>query len=77
MRTLDGVTMRIDDHGSPVCADVWDLYDYALSLFGAAPTLVEWDSNIPPLPVLLAEAAKAAEVMDTAAAGIEREARHG
>jgi uncharacterized protein (UPF0276 family) len=46
----------IDDHGAPVSAAVWDLYDHALARFGAVPTLIEWDTNIPALAVLCAEA---------------------
>jgi uncharacterized protein (UPF0276 family) len=50
----------IDDHGSPVKGDVWDLYHAALQHFGPRPCLIEWDTAIPPLDVLLGEAAKAA-----------------
>jgi uncharacterized protein len=49
----------IDDHGSEVAEPVWALHREALALFGARPTLIEWDCRIPPLPVLVAEAAKA------------------
>ncbi len=56
--------LRIDDHGSPVIDDVWALYKEALSLFGAAPTLIEWDTNIPALSVLMNEGAKAEAVME-------------
>jgi uncharacterized protein (UPF0276 family) len=55
----DGRPLLIDDHGSPVVPAVWALYDRALHLFGPVPTLVEWDSDIPPLEVLLAEARRA------------------
>jgi uncharacterized protein (UPF0276 family) len=51
----DGVLL-IDDHGSPVAAPVWALYDRAAARFSNAPALIEWDSNLPPLEVLLAEA---------------------
>jgi uncharacterized protein (UPF0276 family) len=60
---LQGTT-RIDDHGSKVCPEVWDLYQTAIRLFGPAPTLIEWDTNVPELDVLLAEAAKAQEILD-------------
>lgn len=46
----------IDDHGSRVCDAVWHLYAHAISRFGAVPTLVEWDTDIPALHVLLEEA---------------------
>jgi uncharacterized protein len=55
----DGRPLLIDDHGSPVVPAVWALYDRALHLFGPVPTLVEWDTDIPPLEVLLAEARRA------------------
>ncbi len=51
--------VAIDNHGSCVSDAVWDLYRAALEHFGAVPTLIEWDTDIPPLPVLLDEAAKA------------------
>jgi uncharacterized protein len=49
----------IDDHGSAVCEDVWELYAYALATIGPRPTLIEWDTDIPPLEMLVAEAARA------------------
>jgi len=59
----DGTTVRIDDHGSRVIDDVWRLYQEALMRFGAVPTLIEWDNNVPPLEVLLQEADHAATIM--------------
>ena len=55
----DGRSIRIDDHGSRVCEAVWALYGEAVTLFGRVPTLIEWDTDVPPLPVLLDEAARA------------------
>jgi uncharacterized protein len=52
----------IDHHGAPVAAPVWDLYRAALERFGRVPVLVEWDTEIPSLEVLLAEAARADEI---------------
>ncbi|MES2951082.1 MAG: DUF692 domain-containing protein [Pseudomonadota bacterium] len=49
----------IDDHGSRVCDAVWDLYRHAITRFGAVPTLIEWDTDVPALDVLLDEAARA------------------
>ena len=51
--------LLIDDHGAPVADAVWDLYRYAVGRFSPAPTLIEWDSRLPELPVLLAEARRA------------------
>jgi hypothetical protein len=49
----------IDDHGSRVIAPVWALYRHALARFGPVPTLIEWDTDLPALDVLLDEAAQA------------------
>jgi uncharacterized protein (UPF0276 family) len=49
----------IDDHGSRVCDAVWSLYRHAIQRFGCVPTLIEWDTDIPELDVLLDEAARA------------------
>jgi uncharacterized protein (UPF0276 family) len=62
-RLDDGQALRIDDHGSRVAQEVWTLYAQALARFGPIPTLVEWDTNMPPLEVLLGEAAKAAALL--------------
>lgn len=51
----------IDDHGSVVRPAVWALYEHALQRFGAVPTLIEWDTDVPPLAVLLAEAQQATD----------------
>jgi uncharacterized protein (UPF0276 family) len=51
--------LLVDHHGDIVAAPVWALYEAALARFGAVPTLVEWDTDIPALDVLLGEAAKA------------------
>ena len=70
--TPDGL---IDHHGDRVAPPVWDLYRAALARFGAVPTLVEWDTDLPALDVLLDEAARARSIAaataraDVAAAG--------
>ena len=69
---ISGCTIRIDDHGSPVTNEVWQLYEQALGLFGDVPSLIEWDTNIPDFGILQSEAAKA----DSIAAKV-REARCG
>ena len=55
----DGCVILIDDHGSPVAEPVWALYERAVTRFPYAPALIEWDSHLPPLATLLAEAALA------------------
>jgi len=59
----------IDDHGSRVCPEVWQLYRHAIARFGPVPTLIEWDTGIPALGVLLEEAALARELSATAPDG--------
>lgn len=49
----------IDDHGSRVCPEVWRIYRHALTRFGAVPTLIEWDTDVPALEVLLDEVERA------------------
>ncbi len=49
--------LLIDTHGAHVRAEVWALYEEALGRFGDHPTLIEWDSDLPALDVLLDEAA--------------------
>ena len=55
---------RIDDHGSPICADVWALYKETLVQTGSLPSLIEWDNAIPAFDRLLAEAALAQKFID-------------
>ena len=57
----------IDDHGSAVSSQVWQAYEHALGLLGPVPTLIEWDTAIPELPVLLDQAAQARERLTQAA----------
>ena len=60
---LAGYSVRdgclVDTHDHPVYPEVWTLYEYALRKIGPRSTLIEWDSDIPALPVLMNEAAKA------------------
>lgn len=60
--TRDGCL--VDTHDQPVHPDVWRLYEQVLKSIGPRPTLIEWDSDIPSLPVLLDEARKAQHYME-------------
>ena len=53
----------IDTHGKPVAEAVWALYRAAIARFGPIPTLIEWDTDVPELPVLLAEARRADAIL--------------
>jgi uncharacterized protein (UPF0276 family) len=59
----DGRAVLIDDHGSRVADPVWALYVHALRRFGPTPTLIEWDTDLPELGVLLDEAAIAERLL--------------
>lgn len=54
----------IDDHGGVVSDPVWRLYGEAVARFGPRPTLIEWDTRIPPLATLLAEAERANRILE-------------
>jgi len=60
----EDVDILIDDHGSRVAKPVWDLHAAALRRIGPVPTLIEWDTNLPALEVLLDEARHAQELAD-------------
>lgn len=62
VKDADGAPVLIDDHGSRVSEGVWSLFAEVVGRFGRRPTLVEWDTDLPALPVLLEEAARAALV---------------
>jgi uncharacterized protein (UPF0276 family) len=65
---LVGDDVLVDDHGSRVAAAVWSLYERALARFGPVPTLIEWDTAIPPLSVLVDEADGARHRLERACA---------
>ncbi len=60
--TAEDVDILIDDHGSRVAQPVWELYAAALRRLGPVPTLIEWDTNLPALEMLLDEARHAQEL---------------
>lgn len=62
----DGREILIDTHSTRVCDAVWALYAAAIGRFPDAPTLIEWDAELPELEVLVDEAARADEVREKA-----------
>jgi uncharacterized protein (UPF0276 family) len=58
--------LLLDDHGSAVSEPVWELYEHAIRRHGAVPTLIEWDTDIPELSVLVGEAARAQRRLEAA-----------
>ena len=57
--TLPSGPLLIDAHGTAVADPVWTLYAEVLARCGPLPTLIEWDNDVPALPVLMAEASRA------------------
>jgi uncharacterized protein (UPF0276 family) len=68
-----GAELFVDTHARAVADPAWELYAYTIGRFGLKPTLIEWDNDIPPLPVLLAEADRAETTSHAAAT---QEPRH-
>ena len=56
VRQLPEGAVYIDTHDAPVAEAVWSLYEYTLQAVGRRPTLIEWDSNLPELEILIGEA---------------------
>jgi hypothetical protein len=70
---LGGHFADVDDHGAPLLIDshsaevvdpVWQLYAGLIARAGPLPTLIEWDNDVPDWPVLAAEAARAARILE-------------
>jgi uncharacterized protein (UPF0276 family) len=59
---LDAGDLLVDTHQGPVPESVWTVFREAIARFPAASTIVEWDTDVPPLPVLVAESKKAAAI---------------
>lgn len=60
----DDGEILIDTHNARVCDAVWALYRDALTHVGRAPVLIEWDTDLPPLAVLLDEARRAEIILE-------------
>jgi uncharacterized protein (UPF0276 family) len=57
---LDQGDYLLDDHGREVARPVWALYRKACRRFPQAPTIVEWDGDVPPLARLIEEVERCA-----------------
>lgn len=60
--------MLIDSHNALVSEPVWELYAQAIRQVGPRPTLIEWDSDLPPLDTLLGQAGLADAILAREAA---------
>ena len=63
VRDVDGVEIRIDDHGRAVSVPVWGLYADMIARLGPVPTLIEWDSAVPDLATLVNQAQLAERIL--------------
>jgi hypothetical protein len=52
----------VDTHDAPISEAVWRLYEHARRRFGDVATMIERDSNIPPLAELLTELDRARSI---------------
>lgn len=68
--------LLIDDHGSPVSALTWDMFERFLRRAGPRPVLIEWDTDVPAFDVLVAEADKAGRRMGSGLADRKLELAH-
>ncbi len=64
LKDVEGCPLRIDDHGSRVCDNVWHLYDQLIRRIGPRPTLIEWDTDVPSFSDIEAEAMQALSLME-------------
>ena len=63
VKQFEECEILIDTHNKRVTNDVWSLYQDSVQRFGEVPVLIEWDTDIPALSVLLDEASKAEQIM--------------
>lgn len=65
VKEIDNTRILIDTHDQRVTDKVWALYKKAIQRFGPIPTLIEWDSDLPTLEVLLNEAGRAEQILQS------------
>jgi uncharacterized protein len=68
----DGQQRRIDDHGSQVCGQVWQLFRDTIQTLGPRPTLIEWDTRLPSFEDLQGEASVAQWILDETTLSVNR-----
>ncbi len=56
VNNFDGGSIVIDTHNARVVEPVWELFAHTVRRIGPKPTLIEWDSDLPELEVLMDEA---------------------
>ena len=61
--TVDSEPLLIDAHDREVCDAVWKLFALTVSLTGAVPSLIEWDTEVPEWDIFIAELNRADELL--------------
>jgi len=69
LEEVNGHTIRIDDHGSEVLDEVWQLFAETHKRMSHVPYLIEWDANLPAFDTLYAEARKAKDLVEALQSG--------
>ena len=59
----DDGDLLVDTHGARVAGEVWTLFRETVARIGPRPTVIEWDTSLPALDVLLDEARQAEELL--------------
>lgn len=73
---VEAEDLRVDTHGADVIDPVWGLLEHAYERFGAIPTLLERDFNLPPLAQLAGEVGRIQRLQARGGAAA-RPVRHG
>lgn len=61
---FDAGDVIIDTHEGPIIDPVWDLYRFTIEAIGRpVSTLIEWDTNVPALKKVVAEAREAQKII--------------
>ena len=73
---VEAEDLRVDTHGSDVIEAVWDLLQAAYEKWGVAPTLLERDFNLPPVPELLSEVQQIKDIQGRWSSGSQLNEKH-
>ena len=65
VKEFENDQILIDTHNERVTDKVWALYQKTVQRFGRVPTLIEWDTDLPTLDILLDEANKAEHILQS------------
>lgn len=60
---IDGREVLIDSHSQRIVPAVWDLFRQSVLQYGAKPTMIEWDKDLPTLEKLCLEAYRAENII--------------